>query len=382
MSKFQASDANSVETELVDSRFRFENVADLEMRPGLNEALAGMQNERLAKAIKLGLRRSLGSVLSSHQKIIQLLSVLQEEPNWRELFASFCKSTELETWRISYAESTRLLDNACQGMLSTLCGFLLNHTSDPLLEQSLSAFKDGEPCDELDKKHLSWGQGSLVHSLVDVTFVYCSDSSLEKHLKQSFVKDVKKKIEAAELNQSRLNSELSEIDEYFAQSLQREMEVAMDRVEKEFHALGKWRVVHISESQKFISATGGSTVNGYGWLMQDEEVLLKGEFLDGVACGLGEFYSEGKKVYLGQFSRSKPNGNGIFYRSDGRPKYFGQVLDGIRHGIGCEFHRDGHVAYRGQFFNDKRDGVGVLLSKEGKLLYRGEFKKGEAVNKH
>ncbi len=382
MSKFHISDANSVETELIDSRFKFENIADLEMRLGLNEMLAGMQNEKLAKAIKVGLRRSLNSVLNTHQKIVQLVCNLQEEEAWQQVFKAFCKSAELETWRISYTESTRLLDNACQGMLSTLCGFLLNHTSDPNLEQSLSAFKDGEAGSELDKRHQIWGQGSLVHSLVDTTFVFCNDSSLEKHFKQAFVKDVKKKLEAVELNQSRFNAELTEIDSYFSQNLQYQMESVLDKAEKEFQALGKWRVVHISASQQFISSSGGSKANGYGWLMQDEEVVLKGEFFDGIASGLGEYYSEGKKVYLGQFSQSKPNGSGIFFRGDGRYRYFGQVLDGIRHGIGCEYHRDGHVAYKGQFFNDKKDGVGLLLGKDGKVVFRGEFKKGEMVNKH
>lgn len=377
MSKMMSSEANSLQSEMLDSKYNIENIEELSTRKGMNDMLGEIENRAIDKSIRGGLRNSLTSVVRSHQKIIQLFTIMNKDTGvWNKMYKDFCSSLEFESWKTGYSESLRIIDNTCRGMISTLCTFLTFNTNSEQIHQTLSSYKDQEP-NPIDKVYLPWGNGSLVQSLIDSAFVFSDDRVLERSLKDAFTKEAKKIIEVKSINEMKFADQFSEIERYLSSDFRYELEAGLVKAEEEFRELGQWRVIKLGKGMKFIGTQTGTKPNGYGWLMQEDNILMKGEFEEGELVGLGEEYVEKTKYYLGEFRKSVPHGNGIIYRKDGSYKYVGQVMNGLRHGIGSEYLSDGTIGYKGTFFNDKKDGCGILIGSDGKVSYRGAFKQGK-----
>ena len=69
----------------------------LESRPGIKDLLSKFQDDQLSGSLKDGLRLSMNSVLYTHQRIVQIFTLLQSgEDPWDELYSTFKNSDEME----------------------------------------------------------------------------------------------------------------------------------------------------------------------------------------------------------------------------------------------------------------------------------------------
>lgn len=104
-----------------------------------------------------------------------------------------------------------------------------------------------------------------------------------------------------------------------------------------------------------------------------------GELVDGKKEGMGSyFYQDGRK-YIGNFKNDLPNGEGEFYNSEGALQFKGTWKDGnYQTGKGFSFYNN--KKYEGEYKNGKPNGFGVYSDTTGKVIAKGIWKDGVLVN--
>ena len=108
------------------------------------------------------------------------------------------------------------------------------------------------------------------------------------------------------------------------------------------------------------TGTGRSTLNG---------AMYKGDFLDGVAHGVGTCRWPDNSSYTGDWAHGRREGEGRYV--GGRNAYEGSWQGGHRHGHGI--HKvGGYTIYEGGWCMNQRSGHGILTDLDGSR-YRGTF---------
>lgn len=94
----------------------------------------------------------------------------------------------------------------------------------------------------------------------------------------------------------------------------------------------------------------------------------------------GSIYDEktGIKLYEGEMSNGKANGNGTLFGKNTVILYKGQFKNGMKDGFGEEFDVTGEILYRGNFKEDKYSGEGISFNK-GDFSKEGIYENGIIV---
>ena len=111
---------------------------------------------------------------------------------------------------------------------------------------------------------------------------------------------------------------------------------------------------------------------GKAVFFRGEEVIGRGEFVDGLLTGKG-FLPFQDIIVIGTFVKNKMWGDCTIFRNE-KLCFMGSFVNGVREGPGREYE-DSTVVYQGNYHNDKRDGRGTLVLPD-KSVYKGEFCKG------
>lgn len=104
----------------------------------------------------------------------------------------------------------------------------------------------------------------------------------------------------------------------------------------------------------------------------------KGEMIDGVPDGVGEFSyddEKGKCFYEGEFSKGKIQGTGEMALSSGWTLR-GSFFEGQLNGYGKKFSPSGVLTERGEFVNNQLNGRGIKYTWDGSVIFDGEFTYG------
>lgn len=94
--------------------------------------------------------------------------------------------------------------------------------------------------------------------------------------------------------------------------------------------------------------------------------------------GYGSYFDKnGKRVYQGEYYKSKFQGYGRLYGENGARLYEGKFIKGKRHGNGCSFYENGKPEYNGTWYQNKKYGFGVLYDDYGERRFCGEWRNGK-----
>ncbi|KAL8564625.1 hypothetical protein ACOMHN_032181 [Nucella lapillus] len=112
--------------------------------------------------------------------------------------------------------------------------------------------------------------------------------------------------------------------------------------------------------------------NGYGvYVYENQYFRYEGEWKNGKKQGHGKLTMKDGTYYEGQFVNGEINGHGFKYFSGPHCKYTGQFLNGEMHGHGVMQYADESV-YEGQWVKNKKQGFGILRTST-KAIYEGMF---------
>ncbi|BED92776.1 MAG: hypothetical protein RsTaC01_0658 [Candidatus Paraimprobicoccus trichonymphae] len=142
---------------------------------------------------------------------------------------------------------------------------------------------------------------------------------------------------------------------------------------------GKAKVKDAMGVTVFVGTLQNGNPEGFGTQYDLKgNLLYAGLFSAGKYTGLGEYYSEKKRIYNGNFENNSYNGEGELFNSEGKLIYTGNFDSGQKSGKGIEFNPETKLrTYYGEFVNDLREGRGILYDKDGRsILYKGDFKSG------
>lgn len=124
--------------------------------------------------------------------------------------------------------------------------------------------------------------------------------------------------------------------------------------------------------------------SGYGYFKNMNGDYYKGEYVDDMRHGIGEYYQAlTQKLYIGGFRMDIEDGNAVITKVDsdkagGRKRYEGEVRNGRRQGNGKLFltQPDGQTAsFEGTWVNDLLNGPGTQISANGRS-FSGDFVDG------
>jgi len=315
----------------------------------------------------------------AHQKIVQLLCLLTEgESPFDTVMSTLSKNGLVKKWHKNYLESITVIESTALGMFKTLCSLVMNANPDnEVLGRTIQGLKENRDT-SVDGKFVSWGKGSFLHTLLDTVFTYNTDKTLETELRTLFIATSNKQREISAAYESKFQQKLAEIEAFFDEDIEYAHERKLEILEREAKDSGLYKK-KLSHGQVFVGPTAElyDAQNGFGWLYDDDALLYRGEFRDGLFEGKGELFDgtlTQNRIFLGDFRGGKPNGCGVLYQA-GKPIFRGQVLEGAKHGLGEELV-DGKMVYRGYYYNNNRDGFGVIYHKNGRRAFMGEFKSG------
>jgi len=345
----------------------------LPVRPGMSELLIP---DLLGPTLHQGLRQSLLSVLSAHQKIIQLLSILGTDPQWSRLRERVVKGGYLNRWGEEYMLGIGVIEERGKGMVHGLCnGVIESGQGKSPLGKVVEEIRDNK-ANEYSEKNRCWGEGSIVHSLIDAVFLFNNDKLIESNLRSVFTKSAQKKVEQEHTEERETAKKFIQIESFFTgKNIEYELERRLEQLDTANTTnMGGW--TRLGGPSRYKGGEREGRPEGYGWLMEGEGIVYRGMFRDGEFYGLGEYLDKGMRVYLGEFKKGKPHGIGIFY-DFGKIVYRGQVDEGFKQGIGEEVGPNGKIVYRGYFFNNKREGLGLVFNDNGEHVFAGEFKQGK-----
>jgi len=97
--------------------------------------------------------------------------------------------------------------------------------------------------------------------------------------------------------------------------------------------------------------------NGYGTIQwYGKNGKKTGKIVGHVKNGKSEgfcimYYSDGTKLFEGNFVNDKRNGHGIYYYADGS-KYDGEWVDDLKNGKGTMYNSNGAISFQGEFADD------------------------------
>lgn len=192
----------------------------LKERPGLNKLINNLSDSNIATSITNGLRLSLASIINSHQKIVQLLTILEnEDGEWETLHQKILSGENFKKWHAHFLDVSTIVDSTAIGIFKSLCALLANECETDSLTETLEDLKEGRETD-YDLEYLPWGKGSLVHGLVDCTLLYIKSNPIATKLKNIFVEEVTKKKIISASNRDSLESQAKEVEEFFDQDIE------------------------------------------------------------------------------------------------------------------------------------------------------------------
>lgn len=367
----------------------------LNKRPGLSQMLSNLDNPELSSSLSMGLRLCLNSTLSAHQRIVQILTLLESgSENWTNLNQKFKNSKDFEKWHAHYLDVTTIIEHTITGAFKTLCCFLTNSTDDLTLTRALGNMKEGKHS-IYDGEFVPWGKGSIVHSLIDTCFLYLDDKNIEKNLKKIFVEKVNKNKFTSNLNEEKFDIMTKELEAKFQEDLEYKFDRVLEEMEKEWRAQD-FQIKRLKDGSLFEGNLIDNEACGYGWqYSKNGEVLLyRGEFKNSYYHGYGELIKDDlqksfeisnteseeeelRRYYLGGFYKGKPSGMGIWYREDGKIAYVGESVDGLKQGMGELRDERGNIVFRGNFFRGMKRGFGIEYGGDGIPGFIGEYLDGE-----
>lgn len=123
-------------------------------------------------------------------------------------------------------------------------------------------------------------------------------------------------------------------------------------------------------------------LTGYFEMIFEDGDIYKGDVVNGVPNGLGEYFDEdGKLFYKGGVKNGWKHGEGTSYAEDGSIECIGDQYEGQYHGYGKVYNKDGelvregywvlHEFYLGQTKKGQPNGSGSTYTLEGCLLFSG-----------
>ena len=104
--------------------------------------------------------------------------------------------------------------------------------------------------------------------------------------------------------------------------------------------------------------------------------IYKGEHIDYIANGSGEFTHKNGMKTIGYFKDGKPNGFATKYSRNGKVMYEGNWKDGMPDDSGKLYRPDGSLVYDGKWKDGKPNGSGKVYRSDGSLDYEGKWKDG------
>lgn len=348
----------------------------LDDRPGIELILDGLADRALVKSIKDGLRLSLSSILHSHQKIVQLLALMDNNQDiWKGLDKQAHSDGHIKKWHKNYLQSITAIDSASEGLYKTLCSFIYSSANREETQHVLESFKDNRST-EYDLTFLPWGKGSLVHSLADAMMMFIDDTKIKSVVKDTFVRKAKRVNDITDDETAKLEQNYRELNEHFGQNFEYTYGRALESLDLAMKQSDVTEVHELPHDCEFIGHMLNGKMEGYGVFSEGDDIIYKGQFVDGQFDGMGECYIEGQKKYMGKFKNSRPNGLGVLYKQN-MAVYKGEVMESMRHGVGEELYDTGKPAFRGYFYSEKADGFGVSFHRTGKRSFVGYFKNGK-----
>ena len=107
----------------------------------------------------------------------------------------------------------------------------------------------------------------------------------------------------------------------------------------------------------------------------NDELLFKGEYINGVKNGKGIEYKEGKLViFEGEYIKGKRNGKGKEY-NNGKLIFEGEYLNGKKwNGKSKEYYVNGELRFEGEYLNGKKWN-GKIYESKSKLILLDKFSK-------
>lgn len=104
-----------------------------------------------------------------------------------------------------------------------------------------------------------------------------------------------------------------------------------------------------------------------------------GKWKNGVKCRGIKFWINGKRQYVGKYSRihSKKAAKGTVYFKNGNKFYEGTFAYNVYNGEGIGYYNDGTIMYKGTFSGGRYHGLGLLYYSNGTLMYNGNFSEGK-----
>ena len=120
--------------------------------------------------------------------------------------------------------------------------------------------------------------------------------------------------------------------------------------------------------------------NGTGYIYEyndSNELIFKGEIVEGIKTGIAKEYIWGKKDFEGFYLNGEKNGEGKLY-NDNELIYEGEFRNGKKNGFGKEY-LCGYIRYIGEFVNDKKHGKGKSYYSKNKLMEEGEYFKNNFI---
>jgi len=125
--------------------------------------------------------------------------------------------------------------------------------------------------------------------------------------------------------------------------------------------------------------------NGKGkeYLIDTNDLVFEGEYLNGKKNGKGkEYYIGGKLEFEGEYLNGKRNSKGEEYHINGKKIFEGEYSEGERNGKGKEFdYRNGEIIFDGEYLKNKR-WIGKVNEyySNGQIMFKGEYLNGKRWN--
>ncbi len=121
---------------------------------------------------------------------------------------------------------------------------------------------------------------------------------------------------------------------------------------------------------------GGKNGNGTEYILNTNNMIFNGEYINGKRNGRGNEYNNKKLIFEGEYL----NGfrwNGTGYNNNGEIDFI--IKNGC--GRGKEYNNDGKLEYEGGYFDGKRNGKGKEYHNNGKLKFEGGYFDGKRNGK-
>ena len=132
----------------------------------------------------------------------------------------------------------------------------------------------------------------------------------------------------------------------------------------------------------------------------NDELIFKGEYLNGLKNGKGKEYNDGKLIFEGEYLNGLKHGKGKEYYFNEKIHFEGEylfdrrwnvkeydingnIIYEIKNGKGFmkEFACDNHIFYESQYLYGLRNGKGKVYFDDGILIFEGEYLNGKKNGK-